>query len=104
MYIDVDVRHALDAIPAAQRIDHNAAVVEHTETCRARAPCVMQTADRLEAPIALTLHHLFQAFERRTYDARRCVVYARIRRRVAVVDRTVPLDGKHANALHMRGL
>src|SRR3982751_6861371 len=84
--IDVDVSDAPDAIFFAQRIDNDAAIVEHTETRTGIATGMVAAADRLGRSLTIAVHDALESFERCADNCSGRVVDTRICGCVAIVD------------------
>lgn len=70
----------------AQAFDDYAEVIDHAESGRRVAPCMMQAADRLKAARRLAADHPAQGIERRTADRAGRFEDAGKARRIAVVE------------------
>ena len=85
MRVDIDVGDALQAKVLTGMFDRDTAIIEHTETRRAIAPCVMQSADRIEGALGVTRQDLFERPERSTDDCGRGLEDAGPGGRIAMV-------------------
>ncbi len=84
--VDIHVGDALQAVHPAQRLDGDAAIVEHTETRRAVAPRMVQAGDRHERMPALIRQQARDGIEHTPDDITGGLINTRKRGRIPEVE------------------
>jgi hypothetical protein len=102
--VDVDVGDPLQAVPLAQQLDRNAAIVEDAEARRMSARGVMQPRDRDESAPRPAAHDLFDREHRGAHHHARGLVDAPGGRRITRIEVALARGGFADHELDIVGM
>ena len=89
--IDIDIGNAPDSVFLAKIFHRNTEVIEHAESCRMIATCMVQTSDWHESPLGCSVHDSVDSCEHGANDVGGRIEYSQHGRSITVIEITAPL-------------